>query len=806
MEENKQDFNVESVEVTNNTPKKKFTIMVCTDGPHVTTGFGRVCNELVMRWLETGKYKIVCMAMNDRGEFHPLRQYSQDLIIEPLPFIEQDAYGLQRFPELLRKYDPDIVFALNDLWVLTGDERTTNMDHWMYKAIKSYKPYLPFVVYFPVDGHPWDQKWVAATSYMDYAVTFTDYGKKILNRTPGINKDKVRTIYHGHSSDKFFPISEREKLEQRKRMGFDEDSFVIGMVARNQPRKHIPGLMEAFKMFSDGYVVCADCNRYRSIDVSPECEYCGSENFVPGREGIEKAKLYLHMNSIDMRGYKIPRMQRVFKVTNAVMPVNHDVASGVPIDELNRIYNCLNVLVNPAISGGYELAPAEAMAAGTPIVVTRSTSMVELADNEKGWIVNPSCVTTIADANEAFKSYIDADRLVDTLFEIYENKEEAQRRAEKALEFARERTWARSAAEFDELFTNILSERQSLDLYLDPTKQNMVFANETNNFGNSLSFVPVLNEIAKINKEVNFVYATNKRCSVLLNKLDPSIKIIDISKMWLDREGLSRINYQIHGIAEIQRKTEAQLKGVVSPADMPSQIESFARALGVYDKLDFKQLPEFYSITDRERNFAIETIDSVVPDDKLKVCVVVETSNPNTGVPLDTWSQLFTFLKKMKEVAIIAIGAPEILANLDADVKISDAPIRNILACVGHCNVVVTATEEYAHLANVFDAQFVIIQGPKPLNHITKHAKARDANGNNLTQYVSLAEKYPCMPCFKETLEPCSVTGSPYSHCMMSMTGGTIFSKLLLIKSRWVKEQAAKKAQNQDQKNSEKTE
>jgi len=791
----------DSATITNENIAKKFTILVCTDGPQITTGFGRVCYELVTKWLETGKYRIVCMAMNDRGDYHPLRQLSKDLIIEPLPFIEQDAYGIGKFPELLRKYDPDIVFALNDLWVLTGDERTPNMDHWMFKSIKSYKPYLPLVVYFPVDGHPWDQKWVAATNYMDYAVTFTDYGKKILERTPGINKNKIKTIYHGHSSDIFFPISEKEKLEQRTKMGFEENSFVIGMVARNQPRKHIPGLMEAFKMFSDGYVVCSECSRYRNIDVSSECEYCGAEEYIEGKDGISNAKLYLHMNAIDMRGYKIPRMQRVFKVTNAVMPVNHDVANGVPIDELNRIYNSLDVLVNPAISGGYELAPAEAMSAGTPIVVTRSTSMVELANDGKGWVVNPSCVTTIADANEAFKSFIDADRLVDTLHEIYANRDEAKKRAEKALEFARERNWKRSAKQFDELFTEILANRQCLDRYMDKDKPNVVFANETNNFGNALSFVPALNKLCELNKEVNFIYATNKRCASLLNKLNPNVKIIDISKMWLDKQALSSFKFQIEGIEQIQQKSEKQLQGIINPLDMPSSIESLAKAVNVYEHIDFKQLPDFYSITDTERQKAKTIITEELTKDKLKVAVIVESTNPNTGIPIETWSQLFKHANKMSktnDIVTIAIGSPESLENIQSDIKISDLPLRDIIACLGECDAIITSTDEYAHLANVLDAQFVIVQGPKPMNHIVKHAKARDENGNNLTQFVSLQEKYPCMPCFKEILEPCRVTGTPFSHCMFSMTSGTIFSKLLFIRAKWVKAKKVKETQNKE--------
>ena len=66
--------------------RNKPLIFVATDSPCVNTGFGRVCRNLVERWVKTGKYQIVCMGTNDRAEDHPLRHmYGSDLIIEPLP-------------------------------------------------------------------------------------------------------------------------------------------------------------------------------------------------------------------------------------------------------------------------------------------------------------------------------------------------------------------------------------------------------------------------------------------------------------------------------------------------------------------------------------------------------------------------------------------------------------------------------------------------------------------------------------------------------------------------------------------------
>src|SRR5690606_5847983 len=53
----------------------------------------------------------------------------------------------------------------------------------------------------------------------------------------------------------------------------DANSYVVDVIAvhnsvnRNQPRKGIPSLIAAFKMFKDGYVICNNCGAYRNLEV-----------------------------------------------------------------------------------------------------------------------------------------------------------------------------------------------------------------------------------------------------------------------------------------------------------------------------------------------------------------------------------------------------------------------------------------------------------------------------------------------------------------------------------------------------------
>ncbi|MBU1020575.1 MAG: hypothetical protein KJ847_05115, partial [Firmicutes bacterium] len=322
----------------------KIRLLICSDSVCVQTGFGRVTSELVKRWLSLGTYQIVILGTNDRGEPHPLRSVD-DLEVIPLVDVMSDPYGIRVLPEILQKYQPDVVFSLNDIWVWTGDERHPEMSNWFIKNLKTYKPYIPWVGYFPIDGRPLDQLWVNLMNEMSYAVTFCDYGEKVLNETPNVDLSKVVKIYHGSACDKFYPLSIEEKNNVKKNMGVLPDDFLIGIVNRNQPRKQIPRAIQAFKMFRDGYIKCKDCGEPRNLQVNADCDLCGSYEYVEGKDGVKKSYLYLHMNVLDMRGFRLPKVIRDNSAMGLITRPAHDVARGVPVEELNEIYNGMDVFM-----------------------------------------------------------------------------------------------------------------------------------------------------------------------------------------------------------------------------------------------------------------------------------------------------------------------------------------------------------------------------------------------------------------------------------------------------------------------------
>jgi glycosyltransferase involved in cell wall biosynthesis len=56
------------------------------------------------------------------------------------------------------------------------------------------------------------------------------------------------------------------------------------------------------------------------------------------------------------------------------------------------------VLVHPAVAEGFGLVPLEAMAAGTPVIATRSSSIPEVVDEAGVLIEDPASTSAWADA------------------------------------------------------------------------------------------------------------------------------------------------------------------------------------------------------------------------------------------------------------------------------------------------------------------------------------------------------------------------------------------------------------------------
>ena len=155
----------------------------------------------------------------------------------------------------------------------------------------------------------------------------------------GVDRSRIQVVPHG-ISPRFQPMGGEDLAAARARLGLPE-RFIL-FVSTVEPRKNLETLLEAWAMMSD----------------RPDLVVVGSWGWT-----------YESIRS---------RMERLG-------PHLHHLDSLDP-DELPAIYNLARVLAHPAWYEGFGLPPLEAMACGTPVVVSDRASLPEVVA-EAGLVV-----------------------------------------------------------------------------------------------------------------------------------------------------------------------------------------------------------------------------------------------------------------------------------------------------------------------------------------------------------------------------------------------------------------------------------
>lgn len=111
----------------------------------------------------------------------------------------------------------------------------------------------------------------------------------------------------------------------------------------------------------------------------------------------------------------------------------------IPDEKLNLLYNCADVLIFPSRFEGFGLPPLQAMAAGTPVVCSNTTSLPEV----------------VGDAAITCDPY-DIDGLVQGLSRITEDKVLAKEYTRRGIARAKTFTWKKAAAAVKDVYAKAI--------------------------------------------------------------------------------------------------------------------------------------------------------------------------------------------------------------------------------------------------------------------------------------------------------------------------------------------------------------
>ena len=377
------------------------------------TGFARVTENVLSRLQE--QYEIVVLSHNWWGDPTPLqskyKMYPSSNRFQTAPF------GEDRIREVVEKEKPDIVFTINDMWIINEQ----------YKRIKDLhdQKLFKFVGYAPMDSYGWTGCLDETANDWDGVISYTEFGAHEFIRG-GIRKP-ITIIPHGITANQFYPM---DKAEARKRLNLKDDIFIVFNGNRNQFRKRIDITVEGFAKFAKD---------------KPDTQ------------------LYLHMGLKDQGWDIMPLFARAMQREGIdpngriILTAQTQGPPNVEVEFLNTIYNAVDVGVNTCKGEGWGLVSHEHAACRVAQVVPNHTSCKEIFEGY-GRLIR--CDHVDVDTNFSREMPCpSSDHLAAILTELYEDREKLAATAELCYLRATEERfgWDTIAHQFGEVFQEVLT-------------------------------------------------------------------------------------------------------------------------------------------------------------------------------------------------------------------------------------------------------------------------------------------------------------------------------------------------------------
>jgi glycosyltransferase involved in cell wall biosynthesis len=324
--------------------KKK--ILLLSDDLRLTSGIATVSRDMVIGSVHKYDWVQVGAAINhpDKGKLLDLSEDAKNVTGVQDASVKiycNDGYG---DPFLIRRLieteKPDAILHFTDprFW------------DWLYAMEHEIRTNIPLMYLNIWDDIPdpyWNKEAYSSCDLL-MAISKQTYGinHRVLTRFEGsVLPDRIKYVPHGVDTSNFYPITMGDKYwndmlnESKKIRGNNDNRFVVFWNNRNIHRKHPGDIVLAYKHMCE------------QIDKA-------------GGNAYEDAILVMHGAPIDPNGTDLTA------VVSELCPYPVMFSDKIlPGQGLNILYNVADVVVNMASNEGFGLGTAEAVSAGTPIVV-----------------------------------------------------------------------------------------------------------------------------------------------------------------------------------------------------------------------------------------------------------------------------------------------------------------------------------------------------------------------------------------------------------------------------------------------------
>lgn len=354
--------------------KEKLKVFIHTDYTLAKTGFGRFARALFEYLYGTGKYELINFAVGSVDvqigdptgrtpwktiatvNAQNLEQVKRQNDPRAWENIERMAgYGAFELDQAVKREKPDVFIAVQDIWGID------------FAVDKCWFNKIPCVLWTTLDSLPILPKALDLAPKVKNYWSWADFATKALHKA---GHTHVKTVRGAIDVKPFFRMSEHKRSELRKRFGIPDKTFVIGYVFRNQLRKSVPNLLQGFKMFkANNPTLQTKLLLHTSWFEGWDIPKLMQENGI-GQQEVLTTYVCKNCHTFSVRPFSGNDQNCPHCGAEKAYTTTHP-SIGVTENDLNCVYNLMDVYCHPFTSGGQEI----------PIQEAKLTELITLVTN-----------------------------------------------------------------------------------------------------------------------------------------------------------------------------------------------------------------------------------------------------------------------------------------------------------------------------------------------------------------------------------------------------------------------------------------
>lgn len=346
---------------------KKKKIVFHSNHSKAFTGFGKNCRNVLSYLHKTGKYDIVefCngvpwsapdlkkMPWRAIGSLPDDQGLIQKLNRDP-QLARAAGYGANMVDQIIKQEKPDLYIGAEDIWAFNGYTKRLwwNKTNCMIWTTLDSLPILPDAV-------------SAAPQIKNYYV-WASFAEKALHK---LGHTHVKTLHGSIECSTFYRLPDEQRISLRQAHGIPPNCFIVGFVFRNQLRKSVPNILDGFQEFlrqepRANARLLLHTHWAEGWDIPRLLSEKGIDpNLVLTTYFCKSCGVY------EIRPFSGQNLQCRTCGNKTLNTTN--VQHGVTEEQLNQIYNLMDVYCHPFTSGGQEI----------PIQEAKLTELITLATN-----------------------------------------------------------------------------------------------------------------------------------------------------------------------------------------------------------------------------------------------------------------------------------------------------------------------------------------------------------------------------------------------------------------------------------------